>query len=123
MRKTKRLKINDKEITVKELMIREIIEMADNDQIKSGVNVGLLDIVKSILPNAVDGLTAEDMLDMYPSEIKTVYDAFKEVNEVFFGILASQTLEPVINAFKAELIRAMARDLRTSFAGSSSEGI
>ena len=114
MRKSKKITINSKEITVKELSVKDILELTEGNNIKT--DSGLMDIVNTILPKSLDGVGVEELREMYPSEIKEIYDVFKEVNEVFFAILASPTLQPVISALKAEIIRAMARDFQTSFA-------
>jgi len=82
MRKTKTIKIDGKEITVKELRVKDIRSMlADSEKIK-----GTGDVIK-LLPAAVN-LTPAEIEEYAPSELKIIYDAFKEVNEVFFGLAA-----------------------------------
>ena len=82
MRKTKTIKIDDREIVVKELRVKDIRNMLSKaDDIKGAEDFFTL------LPAAVNLEPAE--LDEYaPSELKTIYDAFREVNAVFFSLAA-----------------------------------
>ena len=37
----------------------------------------------------VEGITVEDLEDLYPSELSSIYEAFQEVNKVFFALAQS----------------------------------
>ena len=82
MRKIKTIKIDDKEIIVKELRVKEIRDMLSKSEKIKGA-----DDIFAMLPACVNVKTAE--LDEYaPSELQLIYDAFREVNAVFFGLAA-----------------------------------
>lgn len=105
MRKQKTIKIDEQEITVKELRvkdIRNIIEQGDEL-----VNGGL-DQIEKILPLATD-LTLSQIEDMAPSELQTIWDAFREVNAAFFDLVAKTGL---VEALKSSILK----DLITLFA-------
>lgn len=130
MRRTKRIKIDDKEITVKELTPREIMGLGDklsaftgadapaqpkgkakaqppagSPDVGSDVNltgqvqglpekpkdkIGFDAIKKALQENltlAVEGITLDEMLDMAPSDLKTIWEEFKGVNTVFFEVV------------------------------------
>lgn len=104
MRKKKDLKLDDREITVKELTVREILEVGNelSEQVK-GEDFGL-DLLKKALgkhfSKAIDGLTLESLLELAPSEIDLVYKAFKEVNKVFFVVVDQMGLGELLKTLK-----------------------
>ncbi|MBW2598543.1 MAG: hypothetical protein JRC60_00220 [Deltaproteobacteria bacterium] len=84
MRKQKTIKIDEREITVKELRVKDIRDIiAKSDNLVGGE----LDQIKDLLPLATD-LASSEIEDMAPSELRTIWDAFREVNAVFFDLVA-----------------------------------
>jgi hypothetical protein len=83
MRKNKVFKIDDKEFTMKELRITDIIELGD--VLKDFSLEGFVDRIAEFLPRVTD-IAFSDMVEMAPSELETVYETFKEVNASFFSI-------------------------------------
>lgn len=85
MRLTKEVQIDGRRITVKELTVKLIKGLlADISQASHEITGdGLLQLYWN---ECVDGLTKEAADDMTPSELKIVYDAFEEVNKVFFDL-------------------------------------
>ena len=81
MRKTKSIKIDDIEITVKELRVKDIRQIMNS---LSDIN----DIQNAIelLPMVTD-LPAEKIEEMAPSELSQVWDAAKEVNAFFLSMM------------------------------------
>jgi len=78
MPKTKTIKIDDHKITVKELRVKDIRQLIEKaEDLDKG-----FEHMKEILPLATD-LSLEKLDNMAPSELKTLWDAFKEVNAVF----------------------------------------
>ena len=114
MRKIKIIKIEGygKEITVRELRVKDILSLMDKG---GGLGGDLLQILKEKWAEATD-LTWDDAQTMAPSELKTVYDVFKEVNADFFLIAASLGLTSVLETIKQAVIEGMDRDLKKSFA-------
>lgn len=82
MRNIKTIKIDDREITVKELRtkdIRRILAAAEDGDLAFAGKVA------ELLPLATDaGLGVLD--EMAPSELRLLWDGFKEVNADFFGL-------------------------------------
>lgn len=111
MRKTKTIKIDDREITIKELRVKDIRQLMDQ---AGGGDFGLSRI-GDLLPMVTD-LEPEALDDMAPSEIKTLWDAFREVNAVFFDLAARAGVGKVLAA-------EIQKSLTEAFAGLSSEGI
>ena len=82
MRKTKTIKIDEQEITLKELRvkdIRKILEAAENE------NDDALKQIESLLPLVTD-FKFEDLEGMAPSELQTLWEAFREVNAAFLSL-------------------------------------
>jgi len=114
MRKSKTLEIevikNDatkkKEITVKELRVKDYLQFFDGLS-KSDKNdtAGFLALAKNILPLTTNDLTFEDLTDFSPSEILEIYNAFKEVNAVFFSIIGQLGLDKVLNELQQQIIQ------------------
>ena len=102
MRKSKVVKIDKQEITVRELTVRDFIELIDSVG-ESTTKENLGKQIATFLPKASD-LTMEKAKDMAPSELKEIYEAFKEVNEVFFetaqqlglGVLLTNVKETIM---------------------------
>jgi hypothetical protein len=107
MRKRDSLKIDEKEITVKELTVREILEIADLKNVDKGDLT--LDMFKeefgNFLPKTVEGVTVDEMLDMAPSELRAIYDKFKEVNAVFFDTAREVGLGTLLEQLRAAIQR------------------
>ena len=105
MRKREPIKIDKREITVKELTVREILEIAELKNVTSD-NLSI-DVFKkefsNYLPRAVEGVKVEDLLDMAPSELKEIYDKFKEVNGVFFDVARSVGLGELMDNIKTAI--------------------
>lgn len=105
-----------KSITVHELTVKQIISLLNDDALgdKKDLGIGSMQaFLKRHLSNATD-LETEDMLSMAPSELKLVYDAFAEVNAVFFDTARSVGLETLLT----ELKNAMVEDFSKLLAGS-----
>ena len=112
MRKRKTIKIDTREITVKELTVREILEILDEagvqetkseDKSKDGLQ-DLKGLVEKHLAKATDA-TLEEFKNMAPSEIKEVFEAFREVNAVFFAAARQAGLGTFMGRIKAALIK------------------
>jgi len=99
MRKTKRIKMDDMEITVYELRVKDIRGLMDR---ASGENLSLENL-GDFLPVVCD-LPPGKFPDLAPSEIQQIWEAFHEVNAVFFGWTA-----------KAGIGEMIAKQIRTSW--------
>lgn len=138
MRQKKTLKFeNEKEITIleasveyimntKNLSIFNIEQQPDQDQESSeqataattegdSISKGLSDIIKIIKPiyeELTEGLSFEDLKGLYPSEHKQIWEAFKEVNAVFFDVVQmlgfNQLLDEILQGIKSDFISIFA---------------
>jgi len=104
MRKEKVVKLDEREIKVRELRvkdIREIIEEAEKCE-------NQVELIEKILPRAVN-LSLKDFEEFAPSELKLLWDAFREVNSVFFDLLDRvEVLRMLKNAVLKDLTGAFA---------------
>ena len=106
MRQTKTIKIDEREITVKELRVKDIRQLIEKaEDLDKG-----FEQIEGMLPLATD-LSLSKLEDMAPSELKTLWDAFKEVNAVFFDLVAK-------TGIVKELKSSILKDLTKIFADS-----
>ena len=111
MRKHKTLKIDDNEITVKELRVDQILEIWES--VGAGND---LDTFKGYIEKhmgKVTDVTLDDLRKMAPSEIKQIFEAFKEVNQDFFDLAQTLGLGKILEKLK----NAILTDLSALFAG------
>lgn len=104
MRKQEPMKIDNKEITVRELTVREILEVAELKSIASNNELTLSLFKKEFgnyLPKAITGIEFDELLDLAPSELKEIYDKFLELNSVFFDVARSAGLGELLGQLKA----------------------
>lgn len=106
MRKTKVVKIDDREITVKELRVKDIRQLIEKaEELDKG-----FEQMEDMLPLATD-LSLSKLEDMAPSELTILWDAFKEVNAVFFDLVAKTG---IVKEVKSSILK----DLTKVFADS-----
>jgi len=120
MRKSKRIKIDDREITVYELRVKDIRQLMDLGEVNDVA--GLRERIDIALPMATD-LAANDMDGMAPSELMQVWGAFREVNADFFGWLDKTGIAATLGStVLSELKHSMLQASSVASAGLSSEG-
>ncbi len=142
MRKTKDVEIDKRVYTVRELTVKEIIgiferhdekilkekEESTDDTDTTG-SIGFLrselqDMLNLGLEKGKEGevYTMDDFIDMAPSDLKLLYDTFKEVNQVFFDIArqlgAGKIVEDMITqiriSFSGALVSSLSRGMLES---------
>lgn len=74
MRKQQELTIAGRRITVKEIRVRDLLKIMENDNSELAVFVEY----------GLEGLAEEELFDLYPSEIREIWEAFRAVNADFF---------------------------------------
>lgn len=108
MRKTASFKIDgyDRSFEVYELTIRMIIDLMQDEKLTSA-NLTLSDFREyfgdTVLP-AVANITMEDVIDMAPSDLKDIWDKFKEVNATFFELARQMGLESILEDLRRAII-------------------
>lgn len=106
MRKTKIIKIDNKEITIKELRVKDIrtvLEIAENAE-----EDDFLKQAETLLPLVTD-IKRDDIEEMAPSEIKILWEAFREVNADFLSVIGRLGIgETFVKLIQAHLTDALA---------------
>ena len=111
MQQTKKITLSDREVTVKELKVRDVWDRIGKVDGDTDIKAEAEDLLKKCT-----GLTFEDLQDCYPSELKDLWAAIREVNEGFF--VAAEAMN--LGSLATQLIQAAARDLSGVLSGSSS---
>jgi hypothetical protein len=93
MRKIKQIKIDDREITIKELRVKDI------KAVFNGESTTLLDH----LP-LVTNLSATDIDDLAPSELAIIWESVQEVNASFLALMEKSGLMKSIEATAMQLL-------------------
>jgi len=104
MRKTKTIKIDDKEILIKELRVKDVLELMETSE---GQEKSWTDLIKEFLPR-VTNLTIDELTAMAPSEIQQIYDAFKEVNAAFFEMARAVGMDAALTELKTGIQKQLA---------------
>ena len=114
MRLSKAVTIDDDKITVHEIIVEDFLQVAD------AADKELSEQVLELLPKCTD-LTVEKMKKMAPSELKRVWDAFREVNAVFFSVIETLGLyQAVIPQVKSVILAEMTKQMRDGLTGRKS---
>lgn len=103
MPKCKVIKIDEKEIIVNELSVKDLLSLFDESDPEKGIE-GFLGQVDEFLPRATDA-KLDELKQMAPSELKLLYDAFKEVNAVFFDVARFLGLGSLLTQIKSSLVK------------------
>lgn len=115
MARSKKIKIDDREITVNELKVKDIRALLEiGEDIDVGTPGAFFEKVGEYLPR-VTNLTLDDMDEMAPSELRRVWDVFAEVNENFLAAVRESGLVAV-------LVDSISTNLTASFAAVLNEG-
>lgn len=117
MRKSKNIKIDDKEITVKELRVKDILEIFNTIGQEGIENLG--NQIQTFLPMFTKDVSLEDLESMSPSEINQIVEALKEVNSDFLSLASRLGLDKLIKNFQ----EAVMVDFSNLLAGSLKQAI
>lgn len=102
----KTIEIEGKSVTVHELTARQIIGLLNDDALGDRGELSATNILafaQRHLSHATD-LKTDEMLEMAPSELRLIYDAFAEVNAVFFDTARAVGLETLLSELKSALV-------------------
>lgn len=130
MRKREVVKIDEKEYTIKELTVREIIEIfSDSDFFKEKMkedgevkNTGgtyfdelkdMLSILERVLSYCSD-FKLEDLKELAPSEIKNLYNKFEEVNKDFLSFAEVMGAKEMLINIRETVVNNFSRTLAIS---------
>lgn len=102
--KTFEIKGYDKKFTVYELKIKQIISLIAGDMLEDTSLEGLKsNFSETLLPMCSD-ITFGDLEEMAPSEIKEIWNQFKEVNDSFFELAQKMGLQEILETLKKSII-------------------
>lgn len=107
MQKTKVIKLTERELTISELKVRDIYDLIG----QAGQNEGAFFGEMSELLHRCSGLTMDDLMGLYPSEVEDVWAAIQEVNASFLSLARKLGVD--------RLIRQILDGIRIDLAGAS----
>lgn len=127
MRRTKNVEIEGhaKSFIINELTVAQVMGLMQREDLfdvedKSIENIQR--IANEMLP-LFSNVTIEDLKKMAPSEIRTLWDAFKEVNSDFFDVARAlgltEVLETLRRAIMSDFSKLLVSLLSTATQGSS----
>lgn len=109
MRRTKAVTIEgiDKQFTINELTIKQIIDFMQTEEDGEALSdlsfAGIKSIAEKYLPE-FSNVTLEDMGRMAPSEVATLFDAFKEVNSDFLLVAQKMGLLEILTNLRLAIM-------------------
>ncbi|MCK5680381.1 phage tail assembly protein [bacterium] len=118
MRKTKTIKLDDLEITFKELRVKDVRQLMDTGDTLSAAG-DMIEIIDTILPLCCN-LPKEKIEELAPSEMKFLYDAFMEVNSALFDALKKSGLMGVLGGHYQKILTALPAILSNAVTQTSS---
>lgn len=109
MKKTATITINERVITINELTMRQLLDFKDR--------FSALDLMSGMqeLVGLLTDATPDFLLDLTPSEIKSIYEKVKEVNADFFAVLP---LDVLLAGYRDMIIETVKQNLSMLSAGS-----
>lgn len=102
MRQRKTVKLDDKEYTIFELNMRQVWDLVNNETEAGGSD---LQRIERFLGYACPDMDREQLLDLAPSELRALWDVFREVNADFLGVLAGLGIIDQLTAEVTGLVR------------------
>src|SRR3972149_5852499 len=105
MQKMKKMEFNGKNLTIKELTMRQIYDLGNEVTSLPELhnNVSLMSFLKKWLPILVEGFNEQDFWDCAPSELEALKDVLFEVNATFFKTVGWVGLKDALLAQLAAL--------------------
>lgn len=114
MRKTKKVKLDDKEIDVFELRVKDYLTIVEKLKGNTDMTPAMFfEEFQVILPKAIS-MTYDELIEYAPSELELLFEAFKECNATFFSLLGRVGLDKLPSI----LSKAIESDLLKVSAGS-----
>lgn len=110
----------DKEYVAKELTVKQIRSLFELQQWPEEDNVdAIIQHFGGILLPVTTNVDMEELDDLLPSELKTIWEKVREANAVFFGTLNAAGVQELLSKFKDAILT----DFLSSFVSSLSAGI
>ncbi len=116
-RQIEQLKIGDREIIVKELIVKEVKSLWKDLTTPPETGQGLFsnDFLRKNWEMCVSGITLDELDELTPTDVRKIYDTFEKVNHVFFAFARQvQGESAALHAIRQGILL----DLSARFAGS-----
>ena len=110
--------LNDREITVKELTVGEILDLIQAEDGADNSIAAFGRKAEAFLQVSC-GLALQDLKAFAPSQIKVLYDKFREVNSAFFDLARTLRAQEMLDGVMEELKRSLASDFSRLLSASS----
>lgn len=123
MRNSKEVTVAEKKVVVYELTVRQIKELwrdltGGSPETKEKPMFSNEEILTKHWDRCIHGMKINETDDLAPSELKVIYDAFEEVNKIFFDLsLSLEGENPFIKGLRATVLS----ELMLRFAALSKE--
>lgn len=114
MKKTATITINERVITINELTMRQILDFKDRFSTLD-MMAGMQELV-TLLTDA----TPDFLLNLTPSELRSIFEKVKEVNADFFDLLP---LDVLLAGYRDMVIETVRQNLSALSAGSLLPGM
>lgn len=112
MQKTKIIQIGSRSFTLKELPVRAVWDLVNNEQQATGTK--MIDRCRDLLRMACPELTKDVLLDLYPSEVEELWQGFQEVNAAFLGVVRRiGMIDILIDSFKPVMMAEFGKTMLT----------
>ena len=114
-RLAKEVKVAGKNITVFEMTVKDIKklwgDLTGTNMENSETSLFSNDqLIRTHWDKCVHGITLEESEDLTPSELKVIYDAFSEVNAVFFDLsLKLEGENPLLTGLREAIMKDLLR--------------
>ena len=104
MQKVKIVQIGTKSFTLKELPVRPVWDLMNADRPDQPSRFA--EQFQQLLALSCPELDKETLLDLYPSEIEELWNAFEEVNAAFLGVVRRIGIDAALIDSIAEVVKA-----------------
>jgi len=123
MLNSKKIEINGRSITVTEVSVRKVLQLmpqllpsVKKDGEEETAETGFMANLEDLLQYAC-GLSFEELIELHPSELEKLWEAFREVNAFFFRMTSTLGLEERIGQIVATLLQNFGGLFAAFFAG------
>jgi len=106
LRVKQELEIGDFKIVVKELTVAEILDLIGGKELPEISDLmSFIAYMEDLLPLFLDGISIEEMRTLPPSQVKKIYESFREVNQVFFDLAQAAGLGKLMDSIKDAVVK------------------
>ncbi|MEW6265306.1 MAG: hypothetical protein AB1641_19685 [Thermodesulfobacteriota bacterium] len=104
MRKSKTIELDNRQVIVQELRVRDIRDLWAKAEQPDATLAGFAKSLETLLPKVCPDLTMDQLLDLYPGDLKLLWETVLEVNADFFAGAETLGLKDLLNGLKAAFL-------------------